>query len=133
MRPSRNSSDALALTRRQLFSKGSAGIGVAALASLLRAEPNGLPHFAPRAKRIIWLYMSGGPSHLETFDYKPRLAALDGQPMPESFTRGQPIAQLQGQKLACLGPQLKFRKWGRSGQEISTLFPHIGSWLGMSV
>jgi hypothetical protein len=84
----------------------------------------GLPHFAPRAKRVIFLYMSGGPSHLETFDYKPDLAALDGQPMPESFTRGQPIAQLQGQRLRCLAPQFQFHRHGRSGQEIADILPH---------
>ena len=69
--------------------------------------------------------MSGGPSHLETFDYKPKLAELDGQPMPESFTKGQPIAQLQGQELKCLGPQSKFSKHGESGQEISDFLPYI--------
>src|SRR4051812_31259393 len=50
-------------------------------------------HFAPKAKRIIHLYMAGGPSHLETFDYKPKLAEMTGKPMPDSFTKGQPIAQ----------------------------------------
>src|SRR5207302_403483 len=74
--------------------------------------------------RVIFLYMSGGPSHLETFDHKPTLAKLDGQLMPESFTSGQPIAQLQGQKLYCLGPQAKFARHGSSGQMISELFPH---------
>jgi uncharacterized protein (DUF1501 family) len=83
----------------------------------------GLPHFAPRAKRVIFLYMSGGPSHLETFDYKPKLAELDGTPMPESFTKGQPIAQLQGQELKCLAPQFRFRRFGRSGQEIAECLP----------
>ena len=53
-------------------------------------------HHAAKAKRVIWLYMAGGPSHLETFDYKPKLAELSGKPMPESITKGQPIAQLQG-------------------------------------
>src|SRR6202022_3585442 len=84
-------------------------------------------HFAPRAKRVIYLYMAGGPSHLETFDYRPKLAALHGQPMPESFTKGQPIAQLQGQKLNCFAPQHPFKKFGKSGQEICEIFPHIGS------
>jgi hypothetical protein len=84
-------------------------------------------HHVPRAKRVIHLYMAGGPSHLETFDYKPKLAELDGQPMPESFTRGQPIAQLQGSKLACMAPQYPFARYGRSGQQICTKFPHIGS------
>ena len=61
-------------------------------------------HFAPKAKRVIHLYMAGGPSHLEIFDYKPKLAEMHGQPMPESFTKGQPIAQLQNQKLKLLRP-----------------------------
>lgn len=84
-------------------------------------------HFPAKAKRVIWLTMAGGPSHLETFDPKPRLAAMDGRPMPESFTRGQQLAQLQGQELMCLAPQFKFKKFGKSGAEICEHFPHIGS------
>ncbi len=99
---------------------GSRGIGLASNC-LERAEtaPQGLspgvagfPQFPAKAKRVIFLCMAGGPSHLETFDYKPELARLHGQPMPESITAGQPIAQLQGQKLVCQGPLLKFRRWG---------------------
>ncbi len=71
--------------------------------------------------------MAGGPSHLETFDNKPKLAELSGQAMPESFTKGQPIAQLQGQALKCFAPQFKFNKYGKSGQEICEMFPQIGS------
>lgn len=82
-------------------------------------------HHAPRAKRIIWLYMAGGMTHLETFDDKPTLARLHGEPMPESFTQGQQIAQLQGQQLKCFAPQHKFRKWGNSGQTISEIWPHL--------
>jgi hypothetical protein len=81
----------------------------------------------PKAKRVIYLCMAGGPSHLETFDYKPKLAEMSGKPMPESFTKGQPIAQLQGKRLLCMEPQYSFQKVGRSGQEISTLFPHLGA------
>ena len=77
----------------------------------------GLPHFAPRVKRVIFLYMSGGPSHLETFDYKPKLADMTGKPMPESFTRGQQIAQLQGQRLTCLGPTHGFKPFGKKGKK----------------
>src|SRR5206468_2845700 len=84
-------------------------------------------HFRPRAKRVIFLYMAGGPSHLETLDFKPQLAKRHGEPMPESFTKGQPIAQLQGQKLKCFAPQHPFQKYGKSGQEISTIFPHVGT------
>jgi hypothetical protein len=69
--------------------------------------------------------MAGGPSQLETFDHKPALAAQDGRPMPESFTRGQPIAQLQDQTLKVLRPLAAFRKHGRSAQEISDFLPAI--------
>src|SRR5206468_5098994 len=80
-----------------------------------------------KAKRVIWLYMAGGMSHLESFDPKPKLDEMTGEPMPESFTRGQPIAQLQGAQLRCFAPQHPFRRFGKSGQEIADIFPHIGS------
>jgi hypothetical protein len=83
-------------------------------------------HVAPRAKHVIHLYQAGGPSQLELFDWKPKLAAMHGQPMPESFTKGQPIAQLQDQELRCFGPQHEFARYGASGQELSTLLPRIG-------
>ena len=84
-------------------------------------------HFPPKAKRVIFLYQAGGPSHLETFDYKPKLAQMNGQAMPDSLTKGQQVAQLQGKPLLCFAPQYGFRKFGKSGQEICELFPHIGS------
>ena len=132
----------LSQTRRTFLGRTVRGIGSVALASLL--NPSSLTakvklgqqkwkgilqptHFAPRAKRVIHLCMAGGPSHLETLDYKPKLAEMDGKPMPESFTTGQPIAQLQGNsELKCLGPTHPFQKYGKSGQEISTAFPKIG-------
>jgi hypothetical protein len=80
-----------------------------------------------KAKRVIWLSMAGGPSHLETFDHKPKLAEMHGQPMPESFTKGQQLAQLQGQQLNCFGPQHPFASFGKNQIEICSLFPHIGS------
>jgi hypothetical protein len=123
-----------ALTRRTFLRDTAAGMGMAALASLLpsagHAQQRGAiqPHHTPKAKRVIWLYMAGGASHLESFDHKPRLRAMDGQPMPTSFTAGQPIAQLQGNAhLRCFGPQHAFRRFGKSGQEIADIFPHIGS------
>ena len=93
------------LTRRSFLASSGVGLGSVALSSLLHGAGKdralaGLPHHPPKAKRVIFLYMSGGPSHLETFDYKPELDKLDGKPMPESFTKGQPIAQLQGQGLS---------------------------------
>jgi hypothetical protein len=84
-------------------------------------------HFRPRAKRVIWLYMAGGMSHLDTFDYKPKLAEMHSQPMPESVTQGQQIAQLQGQKLNCFAPQHPFKQWGQSGQSISAIWPELAS------
>lgn len=127
--------------RRRTFLKQTAnGLGMMALSSLLpRAKAQETAddrwpgvvrplHRPARAKRVIYLYMAGGPSHLESFDFKPTLAQMDGQPMPTSITRGQPIAQLQGaQQLRCLGPQHRFRRFGQSGQEIAEIFPHIGS------
>ncbi|MCG8586541.1 MAG: DUF1501 domain-containing protein [Pirellulales bacterium] len=82
-------------------------------------------HHKAKAKRVIYLCQAGGPSHLETFDYKPKLAEMHGKPMPESYTKGQPIAQLQGKALKCFGPQRTFKKYGKSGQTISDVFPHI--------
>jgi Protein of unknown function (DUF1501) len=83
-------------------------------------------HHAPKAKRVIWLYMAGGMTHIDTFDNKPKLAELNGKPMPESVTQGQQIAQLQGQALTCFAPQHPFKQWGKSGQSISEIFPHVG-------
>jgi len=122
-------------TRRSFLTQSSLGIGSLALTSLLPASPaqnaldgrQDLPHFLPRAKRVIFLCMAGGPSHLETFDYKPKLAEMDGRPMPASITQGQPIAQLQGQALKCLGPQYRFRRHGHSGQLIADILPHTAS------
>jgi hypothetical protein len=124
------------LTRRTFLGRSTQGVGTVALASLLGREAavaapaRGVVHplpLPPRAKRVIWLTMAGGPSQLETFDPKPKLAAMHGQPMPESFTKGQQLAQLQGQELFCHAPQFKFQRFGRDQVEISELFPHIGS------
>ncbi len=122
------------MTRRAFLGRASTGIGSMALASLLnpssgRADEAGARgfHFPAKAKRIIHLYMAGGPSHLETFDYKPKLGQMHGEPMPESFTKGQPIAQLQGAKLTCFAPQHPFRRWGKGGVEMSELFPKLGA------
>jgi len=130
------------LSRRAFLSRSAGGVGAAALAALLQRElsadqPNvevdrwpGVVkplHVPAKAKRVIHLYMAGGPSHLETLDHKPKLAEMHGKPMPESLTKGQPIAQLQGAKLNCLGPQHAFKKFGKSGVELSEIFPHLGT------
>jgi hypothetical protein len=116
------------LTRRTFLGRGAAGaLGMTALQQLMAKGVISPLHHAPKAKRVIFLYQAGGPSHLETFDYKPRLAEMHGKPMPESFTKGQQIAQLQGKPLICYGPQLGFKRFGKSGQEMCELFPHMGA------
>jgi hypothetical protein len=128
------------LNRRTFLSRGAYGLGGLALACLLNpaaslaaaaVEPKwrgvvNPTHFPPRARRVIHLCMAGGPSHLESFDYKPALKKLDDEPFPESFTKGQQLAQLQGAKLKAMAPFCEFKRWGKSGQEISALFPFIG-------
>jgi uncharacterized protein (DUF1501 family) len=121
------------LTRRAFLAHAGSGVATAALASMLPASARGQghgvvtqPHVRPRARRVVHLCMAGGPSHLETLDWKPELAAMHGEPMPESLTQGQQLAQLQGQALRCLGPQHPFARYGASGQRMCTLFPHIG-------
>ena len=130
-----------AVNRRAFLTRTSFGLGATALSQLLgqdgyvaRGQQSpvragygglpGLPHHLAKAKRVIFLYMAGGPSHLETFDYKPVLAEMHGKPMPPSYTAGQPIAQLQGQELKCQGPLTKFNRYGANGQEISDFLPY---------
>jgi len=124
-----------AQTRRAFLGCTTQGLGSVALASLLQpqllnAASRGVLGTLPlpqKAKRVIWLTMAGGPSQLELFDHKPKLAEMDGKPMPESFTKGQQLAQLQGQKLVCKGPMFRFQKHGKCQTELSELLPHIGS------
>ena len=118
------------MNRRTFLGRGAAGLGLVALNSLLdprlfaarqtdNRRSKGVVNpldFPPRAKRVIYLYQAGGPSHLETFDYKPKLAEMTGKPMPESLTKGQQIAQLQGQKLICLGPRMASNDSGNRGR-----------------
>src|ERR1700710_1167765 len=136
----------LNICRRTFLGKGMVGLGAVALSTMVdrrvleAAQGGGLSaaqgpwrgavnplHHPAKAKRVIYLYQAGGPSHLETFDYKPKLGMMHGEAMPESFTKGQQLAQLQQAKLVCYGPQFKFRKYGTSGQEMTELFPNIGS------
>ena len=131
---------ARSISRRAFLQRSAFGLGGLAFGALLgeaaRADAPAAPgrwrgvitkpHFPIRAKRIIHLCMAGGPSQFESLDNKPMLAKLHGQPFPESFTQGQQLAQLQGAKLIARGPSFAFKKWGKSGQEISELFPNIG-------
>ncbi len=116
------------LTRRALLGRAVQGLGALALASIdTPVHAQTAARLPQKAKRVIWLSMAGGPSHLETFDPKPELAKMNGQPMPESMTKGQQLAQLQGQKLLCFGPQHPFAKFGKNQTEICALFPQTGS------
>ena len=129
----------LQLTRRQLFGLTAQGIGIGALASLLgsdllaaaeQRDPKthglvGLPHFAPKAKRVIFLHQSGGPSQLETFDYKPGLAKFQNTQIPDSIRQGQRVAQTMGQSsLPVARSVFNFARHGKSGTWVSELLPH---------
>ncbi|MFK7770335.1 MAG: DUF1501 domain-containing protein [Mariniblastus sp.] len=139
-------------TRRHFFRDCGVGVGKIALASLLAGgiseaalakamagselagpelagrsgEPTAprAPHFAPTAKRVIYLFMAGAPSHLDLFDYKPKLAELEGQPIPPSVIAGQRYAFIQPDA-AVLGPRFKFSKHGQNGAEISDQLPWL--------
>src|SRR3954468_12075607 len=127
-------------TRRHFFSQCGMGLGSVALASLmsdnkLSAAPspqNPLapqrPLSTPRAKNVIYLFMAGGPSQLELFDYKPKLIELNGEPIPQSFIEGKRFAFMgssHGTKL--LGTRRKFSPHGQSGAFVSELFPHTAT------
>src|SRR3954451_6100112 len=122
---------ALGLTRRHFFARTSSGIGVAALASLLAPDAKaaglpGLPHFAPKAKRVIFLHQSGAPSQIELFDYKPKLMEMAGSELPDSVRKGQRITGMtSGQNSLPIAPSIfKFDRHGENGTWVSELFPH---------
>ena len=131
---------ALQMTRRQLLGRATTGIGSVALASLLNDgllaapadQPSrvgglaGLPHFAPKAKRVIYLFQSGAPSQFELFDHKPKLEELHGKPLPASFFKGQRQTGMTARqdKRACKSIY-KFARHGESGAEISEMLPHL--------
>jgi len=133
---------ALSVNRRAFLTQSAYGLGGLAFALLqprLGASPGAVgrppgwngalaaPHFPVKAKRVIFLCMAGGPSQFETFDWKPKLKELHGQPFPESFTAGQQLAQLQNTELKARGAFTGFARHGRSGIEISELFPELGT------
>src|SRR5215470_13889904 len=128
------------MTRRQLFGRLGTGVGAAALSTLLGKEgfaaenvskgglPN-LPHFAPKAKRVIYLFQNGAPTHVELFDYKPKLTELHGTPVPDSYIGGKRFSTMTGKadgKLL-LGPVEPFQQHGESGAWVSSFLPHIAS------
>jgi hypothetical protein len=134
------------VTRRHFFQECGIGVGKIALAGLLtdawaarssaaprragsvsdRSDPLAprQPHFAPKAKRVIHLFMAGAPSHLDLFDYKPQLAKLEGKPLPPSIIGGQRYAFIRPDA-AVLGPRFKFAKHGKCGAELSEILPYL--------
>jgi len=122
-----------ATTRRQFLGRATTGIGVMALASLLDeklfAAGQGGLHFAPKAKRVIYLFMSGGPSHIDLFDPKPELTKRTGEVLPDSVRQGQRITGMtSGQaRLLMVGGASKYARRGAAGAEISEWLPHTGS------
>lgn len=129
----------LTTTRRHFFENCGVGVGKIALASLLAERASGNPanatessspfaakptHFPPKAKRVIYLFMAGAPSQLDLFDHKPKLAELEGQPIPPSVIKGQRYAFIQPDA-AVLGPRFNFARHGESGAEISDVMPKL--------
>jgi hypothetical protein len=114
------------LTRRQFFGRGATGIGAAALGSLLGASTATNPHFAPKAKRVIYLFQHGGPSQLDLFDHKPALRKLHGTELPGSVRGMQRLTGMtSGQKtLPVTSSLFEFQQHGRSGAWVSELMPH---------
>lgn len=131
------------VTRRHFFRQCQVGVGSAALGSLLlqegrlqaaggSAERQRNPyavqsgHFTPKAKRVIFLFMAGGPSQLELFDPKPKLQEMDGQVIPESYVKNKRFAFIK-RDAKLLGSRRKFARHGESGAELSELLPHLAT------
>src|SRR6516165_2790297 len=128
-----------ALTRRHFFGHCAMGLGGAALSSLLPARSlageltasstgglPGLPHFAPKAKRAIYLFMNGGPSQMDMFDYKPTMDKLFDKDLPESIRKGQRLTTMtSGQSRFPIAPsKYKFQQHGKAGTWVSELLPY---------
>src|SRR6185312_11650806 len=132
------------LSRRAFLTRSTTGLGAIALGSLLRRDLFGAAaatahsrkhngaltslHFAPKAKRVIYLFQSGAPSHLDLFDPKPKLTEMTGVELPPSVRMGQRITGMTaGQKaLLCVGPAYPFKRYGKNGVELSELIPNMG-------
>src|SRR4051812_1639057 len=130
-----------ALTRRTFLQRSASGIGLAALGSLFGERLHGatsaaavggldgFPNFAPKAKRIIYLFQSGAPSQMDLFDPKPELARRRGEDLPDSIRKGQRLTTMtSGQKKFPVAPTIfNFARHGQSGAEFSELLPHLST------
>ena len=118
------------MTRRHFFGKSALGLGTVALSNLLAKERvgglNGIPHFAPKAKRVIYLFQSGGPSQMELFDYKPGLVKYANQNLPESIRKGQRLTGMSASQSSfpVVPSRFGFKQHGASGAWIGDLLPH---------
>ena len=131
------------ITRRALFGRTAVGIGTAALASLLDRDLTaatspagllspglpGLPHLAPKAKRVIYLFQNGAPTHVDLFDYKPKLTEWHGKEIPAEIIGGKRFSTMTGGQKSkpCLGPISHFDRHGQSGAWVSDLMPHTAA------
>src|ERR1044072_8477732 len=121
------------LNRRDVLRASANGFGALALQHLLARDGVAAPrvnplaakaaHFAPKAKSVIFLFMVGAPSHIDTFDPKPALKKFEGQPLPESY--GKVVSQFTDGSTPLLSSPWQFQKHGQCGMDVSTLFPHI--------
>jgi len=123
------------ITRRHFFGLNSTGVGLAALAAVSARQGrgaavhgglSGLPHFPPTAKRVIYLFQSGGPSQMELFDYKPRLTEFQGTDLPESIRAGQRLTGMSATQstFPVVPSKFAFAQRGQSGAWVSDLLPH---------
>ena len=116
------------LTRRYFFSRLSTGLGIPALASLLPGAELTMPHFPAKAKRVIYLFQSGGPSQLDLYDYKPNLTNLRASELPDSIRKGQRLTGMTATQASFpIAPTMfKFSQHGQSGAWLSELLPNLG-------
>lgn len=130
--------NSLHVSRREFFGRSATGIGTAALASLLSRDGlagdrvgglSGLPHFAPKAKRVIYLFQNGGPTHVDLFDYKPSLKETHGQPVPQEYIGEKRFSTMTGNTSGkvMLAPVEPFKQYGQSGAWVSDFMPHTAS------
>lgn len=126
--------NALHVSRREFFGRSATGLGTAALASLLARDGfatervgglSGLPHFAPTAKRVIYLFQNGGPTHVDLFDYKPSLKDMHGQPVPQEYIGEKRFSTMTGNTSGkvMLAPVEPFKQYGQSGAWVSDFMP----------